>query len=535
MAMDKFTVRNTSNEVPTETQKRETLSMISKAQQDIRSIDEEISQFQSIVDDLRLKRKLKVGRIAKLKTIISCIKDLPFDILSMIFVHCSRGDDHKRGPPWRLGHICVKWRRVALATPDLWNHIVVKSTPGYPHCIPIRPEMMETLFLRAGEAISCVIENTHYLTPGMVDFLPLLARNTHRLRYLALQEIDCNSRSILELPAGSLNTLEELHLCYHLENINLVPDSTLLKSMPSLRRVSIAARSPSCHLNPLLLDLPWPQLTHLNICEYVKLPFIPTHTLLSRCANLVACSLRIPDDDHGIGEMSHIVLRDLASLTIDNYNGCHIHRFLQCLILPSLKRLNLSITIMQPNLDTADILGIITRSGCAIEAFKVPSCVSADSLISHLGEMPSLRRLWVGGIERFPLIMQRMLEGEFLPNLKFLEHPAQWIGQCADVVMDVPGRSHTTEPLKRNVANLNIAFVVGKPVGFKRRELQWMRDLKRKWPSVSFRVEEDKHFMDDFDGEEFGLPGGHLVDIDDQMPEEDSDLDSDSYLDSNSY
>ncbi|KAF9461042.1 hypothetical protein BDZ94DRAFT_1120046, partial [Collybia nuda] len=77
----------------------------------------EIVWIQLLMDDLQSQLEEKQGEIWTLKGMISPLKHFPNEIISRVFEEYAAGLAY---PPWIVGHICSRWRGIALATPNLW-------------------------------------------------------------------------------------------------------------------------------------------------------------------------------------------------------------------------------------------------------------------------------------------------------------------------------------------------------------------------------------------------------------------------------
>ena len=131
------------------------------------SIDEELKQldnqihtlisketdFQQIIDDLsKMKNettKERVGLEKQRKEVQAQnapINWLPPELLTQIFVAFAASDvEETQYPPVILSHICMKWRVIALSTPDLWSRIILRGSKG--------AEMTQAFLSRSGDAL----------------------------------------------------------------------------------------------------------------------------------------------------------------------------------------------------------------------------------------------------------------------------------------------------------------------------------------------------------------------------------------------
>lgn len=121
------------NRVITPSQAQIVHSTISATLSDISQLDREINRTQMILDELRRKRADLQSYTDAHKVLVAPIRQLPFEVLSEIFlqlIEIQRPDDqplcrssHLDKTPLLAGSICTQWRGIALATPRLWTSI----------------------------------------------------------------------------------------------------------------------------------------------------------------------------------------------------------------------------------------------------------------------------------------------------------------------------------------------------------------------------------------------------------------------------
>ncbi|KAJ7607857.1 hypothetical protein FB45DRAFT_763676, partial [Roridomyces roridus] len=112
------------------------------------SVNEEISQLQERLVQLRKDRIALARRQRRHEAILSSIRRVPPEILGEIFswtLPCTlrealEPEDCDFDPtrsPWVLTHICSRWRAVAISIPSLWPFILLRydriSGDHYPH------------------------------------------------------------------------------------------------------------------------------------------------------------------------------------------------------------------------------------------------------------------------------------------------------------------------------------------------------------------------------------------------------------------
>ncbi|PFH45641.1 hypothetical protein AMATHDRAFT_95723, partial [Amanita thiersii Skay4041] len=108
-------------------------------------LDEKTASLQAMVDDLCDKRDSFAEQLDRCEIALAPHKTLPAEVLQHIFVLCADFSEERYPPfiddcgrswqlwllytfdnipmPITLSHVCSSWRRVALATPSLWNDI----------------------------------------------------------------------------------------------------------------------------------------------------------------------------------------------------------------------------------------------------------------------------------------------------------------------------------------------------------------------------------------------------------------------------
>lgn len=496
--------KNTNNPLP-EAQKREMQAAILAEQEAIRLIDVEISQFQSgvMVDELRSRRKVKDDLVALLKILVSPMKDLPNEIIARIFEQYAYGplphpscDDPC--PPWYLGHICSRWRAVALSIPSLWNFFVVNldeligsDSRSF--------DIARYLLLRTGQShFSCIAKRDDPDSADIADLFDLFSSHTNRLRYLKIDGVDDIS-SLEEIPEAPLRSLEVLDLSvYDFDDSseNIDPSSiTLFNDTPNLRRVSIYTNMDQEYSDPLLLGLPWHQLTHLHITNSGFPAFQITHALLLQCPNLVESSLNIPEDIHNSLALPIIRLQHLESLRLSSKGSGEYGELLQYLSAPCLKRLALASEHIESSWSSDDVVDFIRRSECKIEALKCSFFLSRLFILEILNETPSLKRLSMGGSEMLPELIAYMIWNPFLMELRWIQAIDQSLMYTMEELKRYADDPEFDQLVSKRLKPLGIFLVVQHPF----EEDDWTTELcalSVKGLEIDLRRWEDKGFMD---------------------------------------
>lgn len=492
---------NETNEALPEIQKREIYALISKERREIEAIDEEI-------DTLRLRRSTKVTRIEVLKTIVSPVKDVPNEVFAKIFVQYTRDLNSKYRTkyevpiprlPWRLGHICSRWRGAALSTGELWKDFSIKILPADWGSSPIG--RATELFRRTGNWPISLHISRNDSQKSLTQLIPSFTQNAARIHHLIFHNFNQNLWPMLELPQGLLAILETLDICFDsnsdMNDLDNSPQLTLFESSLSLRRVSIDMDWSEWvkNINPLVFHLPWSQLTHLHISERVSLQFTPAYELLSKCSGLVEISLCIPKNDEEVGNLPMITLQRLEVLHSSSAASGEYGQFIRHLVLPSLKQFNFSARSNVHWWSGTDMIGLITRSACRLKAFKGLREMPDDFLLCIPECMPYLTRLSIGDEQTLYPIFRNIAQGTHLHDLQTLECTVSMINIAVDNLKIILEECEPRGQLEGTRTLLTVFLVpISPPM---RDDTLRLNTLQRNWLTVRFRRKADENFMND--------------------------------------
>ncbi|PBK65361.1 hypothetical protein ARMSODRAFT_853709, partial [Armillaria solidipes] len=115
-----------TNAPPTAFERKSLKATLSEAPDRIAELDSLIHATTSLLGYLTKDRSQALANQADAKKILSPSRRLPPEVLTEIFIRCwsfyrrSGTPLNPRAVPWKLTHICKKWREVAIATPKLW-------------------------------------------------------------------------------------------------------------------------------------------------------------------------------------------------------------------------------------------------------------------------------------------------------------------------------------------------------------------------------------------------------------------------------
>ncbi|KAG5637258.1 hypothetical protein H0H81_005222 [Sphagnurus paluster] len=187
-----------------------------------------------------------------------------------------------RGPssPLTLSHVCAAWRHAVFGLPNFWNdlkmevgwwsnpsaddYISSQVTAWFTRASRVRPL---TLSLRVRDLPKDPLTSKD-LSHSLSMWAPRLSQLTIEFVSSLCDIID----SFLSSPPGTLLCLEELHLHLvpeytgqGLDHDKLISSTKVFLGSPLLRTVSLSKLPPTMLSDPLLLTLPWSQLTDLKI------------------------------------------------------------------------------------------------------------------------------------------------------------------------------------------------------------------------------------------------------------------------------
>jgi len=209
----------TTNKILPESQRMHVLNLVKDTEMECQSLDAEILRLQN-------KRARYASHMEKLHMVLAPSKHLPPEILAKIFTPCLEWHDsmsrslkipvenvnstwqgqQRPDPlpalPWILGHICSRWRRIALGEQCLWNSISF-TREGQHHL-----EMLEKAFKRGGQS-ALQLEATEF--PVIREIRPFLGDvvrpQSHQISSLSLHIFPATYRDFLLLPSGLFNEL----------------------------------------------------------------------------------------------------------------------------------------------------------------------------------------------------------------------------------------------------------------------------------------------------------------------------------------
>ncbi|KAK0491714.1 hypothetical protein EDD18DRAFT_1080494, partial [Armillaria luteobubalina] len=118
-----------TNDPPTAFERKSFEETLLEAPRRIAQLDSLIHTTTSLLEYLTKDRSQAIANQRDAKQILSPSRRLPLEVLTEIFIQCWLFCGRMGPPlnphaaPWKLTHVCRKWREVALATPKIWSNI----------------------------------------------------------------------------------------------------------------------------------------------------------------------------------------------------------------------------------------------------------------------------------------------------------------------------------------------------------------------------------------------------------------------------
>lgn len=256
-------------------------------------------------------------------------------------------------PRLQITQVCADWRRIAFTTPELWK-ITLSRIPDRPSASKLINAWWSQC---SGSRLSLTVNKSYFQNFGLhrqtdgILFDHFLFQNiilpySARLAQLTILMGVETAKKMLDLPPGSFQALQTLNLTVEQGDSNsaLFLDSfnTAFSSSPDLSE--IAFRGPSL-TDPLLLQLPWQQLTRIGLGIQVIRADLAL-SLLSYCPLLSSCIIGVighvdVDMAAHIASMPVSHLTNLTQLCLAFAGSLNHRQFLHPLSLPNLHDLTL--------------------------------------------------------------------------------------------------------------------------------------------------------------------------------------------------
>ncbi|GLB40777.1 hypothetical protein LshimejAT787_0806480 [Lyophyllum shimeji] len=328
--------------------------------------DAKLAKLERQIICLQKQRDDVQNIVDRYRAVLSSARQLPFEVLQEIFIHCLPGERNAamsiREAPLLLGQVCRAWRSVSQCTPRLWASIHIPipcaligdAIPESRKAASARNELVKAWLERSGScplsiSLAEIFANEtspdfHVLSNAGADVMATLAQFSRRWRRV---EFSCSSSAFQTLMAVSredVPMLESLSIECIQDRQKEFSKSAFLA--PRLRTVRLS------HMPGDISDyrLDWSNITELFVDDhgssterepYVhhKITLPKAWELLSRCQNLVRCTLHINDRDESAlteNALDPIYLPCLTELDVTE-GLCFLSPLFDCIHAPGLR------------------------------------------------------------------------------------------------------------------------------------------------------------------------------------------------------
>ena len=420
-----------TNYIPSNTEIAEIKEYVSSVNHKLTQYDARIAELEAVLQEITKKRtELNNARSAH-EALVSPLRRVPPEILQLIFVWCLPQNHnsvmHASEAPVLLGRVCSEWRRISLATPEVWAslHIVPPnvnfSNPGSSAARFERKRELVKMWLARSGACPLSISLVWFAGDSeeevklCASLLEVLVPMCGRWRMLDFQVPLKMFSPFIGLTVEDVPLLEGMSLMDNRTPLDTVavdrwPESlTFAESATKLRNFTLTFFSGGIRLP----SIPWPQLTTLYLESNIAFFFTDSREMLntlSGCANLQSCTLKFPLSHTALLPAykkldSPIVLPQLHTLCVDGdqhlHNTFHMSNTLTNLCAPKLRKLEIlgrsgrpEGTIAPEPLGAVKIL--LQRSKCPLERLNVESMTMLpDEFVACLRLVPTLVELVV--------------------------------------------------------------------------------------------------------------------------------------------
>ncbi|KAJ7280368.1 hypothetical protein C8J57DRAFT_1220843 [Mycena rebaudengoi] len=355
--------------------------ILSQNELQIEKLKGEIAQLGEPNDLLAQELLAVADSASKMWSIVSPWRRLPPKLLSHIFVLCAEDDpdyipavDHMPLLPLQ---VCHAWRSLALATPALWVRLA--------HSI-LEPKDITIIDAWLSRSGACPLELDIFVGSQNIepaDPEQLFKKHSHHLQTVRIAA----PQTLIPLLLDGAPLLHDLTLWkwpYSSRILDAASGPRLtMRSLPSLRQLS------GPHSTLYNLDIPWHQLTHLNIGHSDDKGSAHSNLqILSRCPGLRSCNLGLeyPYSVSLVAAQPPLLLPYLETLAVDGRTG-DLDQFFSSLVLPQLR--NLTCGAGTPNPTIAG--EFLKRSACPLETLHLCATMSSTDVMQWL--LPTITSL----------------------------------------------------------------------------------------------------------------------------------------------
>ncbi|KAF9458306.1 hypothetical protein BDZ94DRAFT_114301 [Collybia nuda] len=241
----------------------------------------------------------------------------PPEIMARIFWHVSNGvvmlpPTKHRPYPWALSHVCSRWKQILWSFPELCESLIIDHDPSGPRAVKNTRECLSYVLTNTKAPISMSIFCTD---PEDLEISDIILAHVRRFSNLDLFNVSQQLLfSLWNLPPGSFEQLERIHVAFHPDDTNSQDDTiSAFESGLKLRSVTYTANIPRYHRQ--MLHVPRSTLSELYI-NIIPVPAYAVHDILLSCTSLVKCSFTIGGTDT-IPFKASATLPNIEELTLE--------------------------------------------------------------------------------------------------------------------------------------------------------------------------------------------------------------------------
>ncbi|GLB44186.1 hypothetical protein LshimejAT787_1601160 [Lyophyllum shimeji] len=426
-----ITAASHNNILPETVQTRARL-LLSKASDSLLSLDQQIAEVQTKLNDLLLWRCDTVTEMDIYRSAVAPLRKLLNELIFHIFVHCCISASVTtpyvlQEQPWILGRVCSKWRKISLNTPELWSRInVVVPDHDTKLATPVVrystfSAMVTEVIRRSGhEPLSLSIVGD---SRGASNLFELIFPHLDRIEELLVYVGGCHElvKNFLALPPGLIPHLRRVDIAGAVQQYS--GQITVFQDAPKLQGVAYCLFTTT---SAWIFELPLSRLTRLVI---PGVPMQPNQVLciLSLTPHLVECyfavrgaTAEVPCTVPSFGDVTTTLVHNLQSLYLTLYAPDIDVSGLQRLVLPQLRHF-----MLQAGLEREWDAGwgpAILRSGLLEMLSLKDAIVSLEQLESLLHATPHLVELDISsGRMLTSTMLLKMANGTLVPKLSTLK------------------------------------------------------------------------------------------------------------------
>jgi hypothetical protein len=357
-----------TNEIPTVSERDLVYTALSDVHPSAQRLDAEIARaLQALASLFSERQKLREFEHAHL-ALLSPMRRLPPEVIAEIFLRCIPPQPyilHARCAPLMLTGVCKRWRNIVLASPRLWSYVTLFAHAKTPATYT---EGIRRWIMLSGASPLDLNLCCDYDVENAKAIVEIVAPTCERWRSLSLR-MSVTDLQGLSAIKGRIPLLQSLNLNLgHNTPLPLLNETlSYFHDSPSLHFVSLS-RPPTP--GPVLLKLPWGQLTGLTIINYSNFTVLE---ILRQTPSVVTATFSVYGDMTNLGT-TEVRLECLTSLY---WSGST--ELFALLTAPSLQELD-----VQPSYgfeETAwhlSFASLLTRSGCHLVKLTLRDIALSD-------------------------------------------------------------------------------------------------------------------------------------------------------------